>query len=253
MLFLRWYLWLAPNLLGAVCAIVFWRREFHRRFPAFTAFLMVQAGGFLTLLVCDVLIGAGRSSLSTYRWIVVAAECASAFVQFAVLYELAGYLLRSRPSAVTTLKSFYRLTFAGLLLVSSACAALLPQSGIGRVIASFQVLDFLVSFISIGLLITLLLFARALHIAWRSLPAGIALGFGINACADFVSSPLLQFSSVLHFIPTDMLTLAANHVAVVVWSVYILLPRVQAACYTGELLKAAQLDQWNEQMQEIQR
>lgn len=252
MLFLRWYLWVAPSLISLFCVLILLRRKLYETFPAFVAYLSLQVLEFFVLLAVDLLIVASRSSLLTFRWTSVIFEVIEAVAQLLVLYELARYLLSSRPSSAKALRTTSRVMLAALLLIAAACAALLPQKGLERAMAAFQVLDFSISLIAVGLLIALLLCTRVLRISWRSLPAGIALGFGIITSAELISSPLFPAVSGHNFIPTDLFRMGADHVAVIMWLVYILLPE-RLPRYTGTPISKVDFDGWQQQLEGVIR
>jgi hypothetical protein len=117
----------------------------------------------------------------------------------------------------------------------------------------FQILDFAANLIATGLLLALILCARALRISWRALPAGIALGFGINASAELCASALL---SVLvgrnGYIATDFIRTGSYQLCVLIWVIYILkrerLPRFQ-----GKHLGKVELETWDDELQKMVR
>ncbi len=53
--FLWHYLWVAPNLLLLVLAVLIWRRKLHQQFPVFLIFALVTAIEQFTLYAADVI------------------------------------------------------------------------------------------------------------------------------------------------------------------------------------------------------
>ena len=184
MLFLRFYLWIAPNVLLGFCAFGLFRRAAYKTQPFFLTLVVFHIGSFLVLFATDLLAHEGISSLNTYRWIMVASTSIQTILQLAVLYEIADAVLFSRASLVQRGKSLSRAIFATFVLVAVGASAMLHQTGLEKVMGTFQILDFASSLLSVGLLLSLLLFSRALHISWRGLPVGIALGFGVDATTE---------------------------------------------------------------------
>jgi hypothetical protein len=194
MLFLRWYFFVAPNVLLGCCAFFFWRRHLQRQYPIFAAYIAFQLLEFAILFIADLLIVL-ISSLATYRWLLVVGTGVTAAIQIGVLYELAGELLLSRSSLTRSVGPLLRWSLATALLAGAGFSAILPRTGSERVVLAFQALDFASNLMGAGLLLALMLYTRALRISWRSLPAGIALGFGINASAEICGAALLSILS----------------------------------------------------------
>src|SRR3984885_15892460 len=93
--FLWHYLWLAPQILQVVLAVILWRRGIHRRFPVFFTYLVYGALEEFTLYGMDVL-----PSVSAVRWwrVFCVGLVLQGFIRLAVLGELFFHLLRSRPA-----------------------------------------------------------------------------------------------------------------------------------------------------------
>ena len=52
---LWYYLWVAPDLILLMLAVLIWRRRLYKRFPVFLVYAVVIAVEQLTLCVADVL------------------------------------------------------------------------------------------------------------------------------------------------------------------------------------------------------
>ncbi|MBV9615748.1 MAG: hypothetical protein JO031_09850 [Ktedonobacteraceae bacterium] len=168
-------------------------------------------------------------------------------VQLGVLYELANELMLSRSSSANLLRSLLRWTGATLLLVAAIVSASFSQPAIMRVMKVFQTLDFSSNLIIIGLLLSLLLFSRMLHISWRSLPSGIALGFGVLASAEMAASSLLSLLGRPGYVKVDLVRMAAFHMCVLVWLFYIFFPP-KAPIMRGTGLKKLELETWGQKL-----
>jgi len=253
MLFLRWYFWVAPNLLLGLGAANFFRRRLHNQFPAFALCVVFLLFQFIVLVIVALLIIPSITSLATYRWFLLSAKLITAVLQLAVIYEVAKHLVLLRPSFLAgPLRSILRWSLALLLLAAAASSALFPQTGLDRLTAIFQVLDFSSSLVAIGLLIAVLVFSQALHISWRSLPAGIALGLGIFAGAEISGSALYSVLGRPGYISIDFIRMGAFHVCALIWLVYLLLPE-RAPSNTGEHLPAPDLEFWNQELERMVR
>lgn len=129
---------------------------------------------------------------SWYDCINIADVAASQLFTLGVIYELADELAFSRLSLRDSARSLMRWTLAVLLLVAAVTSALPQNGGLRSTWKIFQIVDFSGSLIKIGLLLALLLFTRALRISWGSLPAGIALGFGVYGTVELAAATLFQ-------------------------------------------------------------
>jgi hypothetical protein len=136
-----------------------------------------------------------------------------------------------------------------LVLSASAVSALFAQNGMQRVMNVFDVLNFSSSVINLGLLVVLLLFTRALHVAWKSLPVGIVLGFGISSSVEMIASTLISGSRA-SYINIDYLRMAAFHACVLVWLVYTLRPERKLE-FVESGFKKSDLESWNQDLQRM--
>jgi hypothetical protein len=253
MLFLRWYFFVAPNVLLGCCALLLWRRHLHRKYPIFAAYVAFLLLEFLSLLIADVLILHSIISLATYRWLLVVGTGIAAALQIAVLYELARELLLSRSALAHWVGSLLRSSLAIALIAAVGFFALFPQTGSERVVLAFQGLDFASNLIGVGLLLALMLCTRAFRISWRSLPAGIALGFGINATAELCGAALLSvFVGRNGYVATDFIRTGSYHVCVLIWLVYILKPD-RPPNFKGKRLGKVDLETWGRELQKMLR
>jgi hypothetical protein len=177
---------------------------------------------------------------------------ASAIIELGVIYELTDELIVSRSSLRRVLRLLMRWAMAALVMVTAACLAIFRQDGIERAMKAFQVPEFSSSILLVGLLLALLVFARALHISWRSLPAGIALGFAISASAELAAAPLFSELGPTYYGRIDILRLAGFHVCVLTWLIYIFLPS-KPPSFTGHGPDRTKLEAWDRELQKMVR
>ena len=86
---------------------------------------------------------------------------------------------------------------------------------------------------------------------WRSLHAGIALGFGISAAGELAGAGVLsEFGkSRGGYIATDLVRMSAFHVCALVWLIYVLFPEKPKSLETS----TEQLSEIELRMRELQR
>lgn len=223
--FLLAYFDVAPNLLLAIILVVLFRRRFARKYPLFLAYILFDLVYFAVALAAYLYMLRDPVRLTRdYQWVVTLGLPVGAIFEFGALYEVADQQLLSRIITRERLRSGFRWAVALLLLLAAVLSALLWQPSLTRVVTVFQALNFSANLTKIGLLLALILLTRTLGISWRSLPAGIALGFGISATAEIAGSALLSLLQRHAYIGIDLIRMVAFHVCVLIWLIYLLLP-----------------------------
>src|ERR1051326_2952299 len=83
MVFLQFYLWIAPHLLLALCLLGLLRNRRYKEFPIFFTYTIFEEALFSVLLVVYFLALRSMASLPTYRWILVTKIAIAAILQLA--------------------------------------------------------------------------------------------------------------------------------------------------------------------------
>ena len=249
--FLLAYLDIAPNLLLAIILVVLLHRGFARKCPLFLAYIVFDLVYFAVALAAYLYMLRDPVHLTrAYQWVVTLGLPVGAIFEFGALYEIADQQLLSRIITRERLRSGFRWVVALLLLLAAILSALIWRPGLTRVITVFQALNFSANLTKIGLLLALILLTRTLGISWRSLPAGIALGFGISASAEIAGSALLSLLQREAYI--DLIRMAAFHICVLIWLIYLLLPeRPRPSTVRG--VQVSELELHLEELQKIVR
>jgi hypothetical protein len=249
MVFLQYYLWIAPHILLGICLWLFLRQGLGKKFPIFATYMVAESVDFLALFLVTLLWREDPAyALNVYRWIMVWGLGIISLLSFGVIYELVKQVILSGSTLAKTLESVIRWSAAVLLLLTAVASA---QMGISveRVMNVFGVLDFSTSVLQVGLLLVLFLFSRILRVSWRSLPAGIAIGLGILGCAELATAPM--FSVFAHRHATiDLIRLSAFHACVLVWLGYLIFPDSEPK-FPGGPLRAEELESWNQEVQKM--
>jgi hypothetical protein len=220
MSFLRLYLYVAPQLLLALALVLFVRRGLDKLYPFFLAYQISQLVYFgISLAVYFWALSDPVHLTRKYQWVVTYGVAFGALFEFGVLYELADQILLSRLKHSDSFRSLLRWTVAILVLAGSVSSALLTRADLSQAISAFQALNLSVNLIKVGFLGVLVLLTRFLNISWKGLAAGISLGFGISAGAEFGATALF---SVTGNVTADVVRMVAFHVCVVIWIIYIL-------------------------------
>jgi hypothetical protein len=250
MLFIQWYLWVAPHLLLAVCLVKMWRMGLQRRFPVFVSYTFFQELHFVLLLIVNLLILHSHASVLTYRWLLVVGIGISGLLQLASLYEVSAALVMRHSPLARTLWPLLRWAVALLVLVAAAISASISQIGIQRVTNAFEVLNFSANVVNIGTLIVLLAFSRAFHLPWKSLAAGLVLGFGVNSSVEMGATAFMATIGSRGYLAMDLVRMVGFHICVLVWMIYVFRPE-RSAQTVGQGLPRADLELWNEELQRL--
>jgi len=245
MLFLRYYLWIAPHLFLGMVVAGFLRRGLQKQLPIFSTYMVFALVNFFTLFGVSLVM-----PLNSYRWVLLWGMAVSSLLQFAVIYELASELILSRSSLAVPLRNLLRGVSAVLLLVAAGFSGAFSSISVQRVVNVLQVVDFASSVVRCGLLIILFVFTRALQISWRSRSAGIALGFGILASIELAGVGLRGAFGKSGYITVDLVQMAGFHVCVLIWLVYLFLPERNPA-FTGRGLPESELALWDQELQRM--
>jgi hypothetical protein len=241
-----------PSILLTVCLAGLVRLDVWRRFRFFLAYVLFEIAQTLLFVCMSFLFSPSVSTLTSYRWIAVGAKGINAVLGLAVCYEIANELFISRASEAHIPRSLMRWCAALFLLASAVISALLSSSAADRIISTFQILDFSANLVKMGLLFTLVLFAAALNISWRSLPAGIALGFAVSAAGEMAGSSLLSVLGRSGILTSDFVRMGTFNVCVLIWLVYVL-RREKPREFTGTGLQLSELEVLDQQMQRMIR
>lgn len=246
MYFVRYCLWIAPHLLLLLVIAGVLRRRLQKKFPIFLTYLLFEVGQFLLLFAIIKI----APSVTAYRSVLVFGLAFGSLVKVGVLYELGKNLVLRHSALSEVLRPLFRWTTAWLLLLATIASARLFVEGLDRLVTAFETVDFCVSVVQVGLLLTLLMFSRALHVSWRSWAAGIALGFGIAGSIELTTAALRSVSGQAGHIAIDIAQMSAFQVCVGVWLVYLFLPeRVPKVIGTG--LPQAELELWDHEVHRI--
>lgn len=224
MTFLRLYLWFAPNVILGLCVFFPLRRGLRARLPVFFYYCLFQLVYFFAGLAAYIPDALAHPAVSKFYYdVFIVGFGISSLFELAVLYELGDKVALSNAYLTKRIPVLFRWAGAGSLLMVVIASAVLVRPEMSRTMKVFQVLATTSDLVQIGLLLALLLFTRALSLSWRSLPAGIALGFGISASAELAAMPLLSLFGRQAYVNVDLIRMIGFHVCDVIWLVYILL------------------------------
>jgi hypothetical protein len=243
--FIRWYLFIAPHVLLGVVLLIVLSKRLSKRFPLFTVYLVFEIAQFLMLLFVGL-----KFSTDDYRWALISTDGFGSLLKFGVVYGLTRGSVFTPSSITGVLRSWLMFVGAGCLLLGVIISAALSPAGHSRLFYAFNVLELSSSIVLTGLLLALFLFAHLFGLAWQSHGLGIALGFGISEGIQLVVSAIRPQLHGSAFIFVDNIGVAAYHVAVVIWLIYLIRPeRVVQLSRDG--LQEADIESWNRELRSM--
>jgi len=129
-------LWIAPNLLLAVLAVLMWRRGLHKRFPVFWIYALFEAIQWAILYPLDLLPSVAPETFWRAYWLSLLVE---ALVTFALVSEIFTKCFPALSPASHGWPSSCRCTGVLLVIVAAVTAAYAP---IDNLFGSFQLPTF---------------------------------------------------------------------------------------------------------------
>jgi len=217
--------------LWALLGFLFWKKGFHRRFPAMGAYLALRVVSMPVLLALFYIQSQpwGRSStpvyftyFAFYFYVYWAVYIASAVLLFFVCIEV----FRSALSAFSGLMKFGVVIFRWAVLASvivSLSTVNFEHRGILMIPAIAYRLMRSVSILELCLLGFLCITLNALRLSVRDMTFGIALGFGIMSSSDFVLASFISRKTSLTD-PLQFISEAAILFSLGIWVAYSALP-----------------------------
>lgn len=236
-------LWLAPTLLMALIAAVMRYRQAHRELPAFFAYAV------FTALRTPILFYVFHTNSLAYSYLYWVAEAGSAVLGFAAIYEVFCHLFQARETISRLGRTLFRWTAGLFVLLAIVASALAYRSDTDWIVAGVLSLTQGVRLVQCGLLLFLFAFSYFSGLAWRSRWFGIAMGFGLFASVQMVSTAMQARLGPEDHWTWVWVNLASYNCAVLVWSSYLLAPqRAEAASPAPQL---AEVRSWNQALLQL--
>jgi hypothetical protein len=246
---LWYYLWVAPDLILLMLAVLIWRRRLYKRFPVFLVYAVVIAVEQLTLCIADVLPSVSPTTWWYMFWTGLLAE---AVVKFALIGELFSAVFGFYPALAKLGKSLISGVGVVLVLLATLAAAYTPKDNIHWIVSGAHLLEQTIYLIECGLILFLFLFAAYFKLHWSRSSFGIAVGLGISACVHLATWALIANGnfSARYRVFLDFLNLSTYHVCVLIWFYYLLVPH-KSAVTSVVPSPEHHLKVWNEELERL--
>jgi hypothetical protein len=247
--FLWHYLWVAPNLLLFVLAMLVWRRGLGKQLPVFLVFALVIAVEQLIVYAADVTPSVSGELFWCIFWAGLLVE---AVVKFSLIGEIFGRVFGQYDSLATLGKRVICGLGVALVLVATLAAAYAPiDNPRYRIISRAHILDQTIYVIECGLLLFIFLFAAYFQLRWNKISFGIALGLGISACVHLATWAVIANGGMMdqrHLL--DLLNMATYHLCVLIWFYYLLVPQ-KSPTTSAVSVPENNLDIWNRELERL--
>lgn len=249
--FLWHYLWIAPNLLLPVLAVLLRRNGTARRFPAFFAFAILSSVGQLAVYAADILPSVNAWTFWRVDWGDLILE---GVLKFALIGEIFALLFGSYASLARLGKTLIRGAGIVLVLAATLAAAYAPKDELVGIVAGAFLLEQTTYLIECGILVFIFLFSAYFHLSWPRQVFGIALGLSISACVHLATWGLIDNGGLQHStrIVLTFVNMATFHVCVLIWFYYLLVPH-KVVARSAVPLPENNLDVWNRELERLVR
>jgi len=247
--FLWHYLWVAPNVLSGLLAVFMWRNGRYRTFRNFFFLAAFEFLQWAVLYPLDLLPSVRAENFWRACWITGLIE---AFIVFAVVSEIFAGVFGAYSAIARFGKTLIRWAGAILVLGATVAAAYAPIDNPFWLIPASHILQQTVYMIECGLILLLFLSVAYFNLNWDHTLFGIALGLGIIACVHLATWAIMANGGMVDRRPLlDMLNMATNHVGVLIWLYYLLIPEKVPAVRTGISLPENNLELWNQELERL--
>ena len=175
-------LWFAQPVLQVAVAIVVWRRQLHKQFPVFLAFLLTQVAIFVITYPVYCVYGNNTVWYFGLYWL---SQALNAVLCFKIIHEVFLDVFRPYHALKDLGTPVFKWAGLVMLLVSAVVAASnsFDQDPVVHAVLTLQRSVRLVQF---GLILFLILFSRFLGVSRKQVSFGIALGFGVMAGVELM-------------------------------------------------------------------
>jgi hypothetical protein len=243
------YLWVAPNVLLLLLAMILWGRDIYKRYPFFFAFVIVGATEQLVVYAADVIpsVAAGTWWLIFWAGLVV-----EGLIKFALIGEIFAHTFNPYPSLAKIGKFLIRSVGVVLVLSAALAAAYTPRDGLFGIVSGAHLLEQTIYLIEAGLLAFIFVLSSYFRLSLVRPLFGIALGLSISACVHLATWAVISNGGWANSTRArlDFLNMAAYHVCVLIWFYYLLVPG-KVSTKPAVPLPENDLDIWNRELERL--
>jgi len=179
-------LWVIQPIIYVLIAVAFYRRRMHKEFPAFFAYIFLQIPVFC--IQFPIYLYGLKTAYFYIYWIWAALELV---LVFKIIHEIFLDIFKPYHALKDLGDALFKWAAIITVLVSVVLVAVSP-SWEDPLLTSILVVQRCVRVVQCGLVVFLLAFCRTLNVNWRRLSFGIAMGFGVIAGSELVTTALFS-------------------------------------------------------------
>jgi len=217
------YLWVAPNLLLLILALLMWKRRLVGQVPVFFAFAILTALTELTEYATDVIPTVSAATYWRADWTNLLIQ---GVLKFALVGEIFAHVFGSYESIARLGRLLIRALGVTLVFAAAIAAAYAPKNSHFGIISGAWLLDQTTFIVESGLLVFVFVFSLYFHLVWYRRLFGIILGLSISSCVHLASWAILGNLGPLDpkRIVLVFFNMATYHAVVLMWFYYLLVP-----------------------------
>jgi hypothetical protein len=234
------FLWFLGPALQLIAAVQLCRRGVHKTFSTFFTYCLFQVVYSCTLF------GVYKfGTPETYFFAFWVGTALAIGLGFFVIKEAFENMLKPYAGLRDAAMLIFRWAAGVLILLSVISYVAGSGSGLARIVREIVVLERNVRFIQCGLLLFVVMCSNHLNISWKSLPCGIAFGFGLFAANDLIVSNMLASRGwIFNDVTIKLIGQTVWSLSTVIWFGYACVAKSEAKVH--EMAYRPTLDRWNQ-------
>jgi hypothetical protein len=231
-------LWVLQPALQAVVAVIVFRRHLHREFPVFFTYTIAQIALFAVEF--PVYRWGGSSAYFYTFWVGAAVNVVLAFK---IIHEVFLDIFKPYHALRDLGTALFKWAALIMVLVSVVVISVSPGWD-DPLMKTMMVVQRCVRVIQCGMVLFLLAFCKSLGVSWRRQSFGIALGFGMFAAVELLTTALYS-GSHMGGQAVNLINMIAYNAGMVLWLLYCVLNQREA------LLPVLVPQRWDQALSEV--
>ena len=230
-----------------VVGVIMFRRHLHRQAPIFFAYVLFDT--------CGMAVVYGLLHFGNHYWWWYGSWAENGIcilLGFAVIVEVFNKLFAPYEGIRYFAKVVVFWSAAVLVATGAFSAAFFHHVAFSvPILTVFLVLDRSLRIVQLGLILSLFAVSRYLHLRWKNLTFGIALGFGFYALTQLATWTVRIYYGQLVAGTVNVVQGAAYCATILIWAFYVLQPEVAHIPIVS--LPSHELEKWDRALSHLLR